>query len=217
MKLVSPNRQSHAMTLFEVFVVIAAVLIVVAILLPVLAASRRKSSRIGCVNNLKQIGLAARVWSGDNYDKYPMEVSTTNGGAMELQGQNAWIYYLVMSNELSTPKILICPQDAERPKAATNFSADLKNKISYFVGLDASYGHPRALLSGDDNFSIGGATVKSGAIDLSLKTQVGWTTARHNLHGNICLTDDSIWSTDDKSLVQMLKSTGLATNRLAIP
>ena len=45
-------------------------------LLPALAAAKRKAQRINCVNNLKQDGLAFRIWEGDNGDKYPMAVST---------------------------------------------------------------------------------------------------------------------------------------------
>jgi hypothetical protein len=43
-----------------------------------------KRQKIRCVNDLKQVGIAFRLWEGDNNDKYPMAVSVTNGGAMEL-------------------------------------------------------------------------------------------------------------------------------------
>ena len=52
------------------------------------------------------------MWESDNNDKYPMSISVTNGGAMEavLNG-NPMRVFQVMSNELSIPKILICPED----------------------------------------------------------------------------------------------------------
>ena len=106
------NQRNHALTLVEVLVVIAVMTIFAALLLPALAPHHDGRQRINCVNNLKEIGLAYRVWEGDNGDKYPMAVSTGKGGSMEYtDGANTFRHFLVMSNELSTPKILICPAD----------------------------------------------------------------------------------------------------------
>ena len=83
---------------------------------------RKKAQRINCVNNLKQVGLATRIWSGDNGDKYPTAVANSAGGpnsyvaanstiAFNSWSQNsglnvgyAYAVFQVMSNELSTPK-----------------------------------------------------------------------------------------------------------------
>ena len=80
------NQRNHALTLIEVLVVIAVLTVVVVLFFPRSHSGRRmeRSTRINCVNNLKEIGLAYRIWAGDNGSKYPMEVSVTNGGTMEL-------------------------------------------------------------------------------------------------------------------------------------
>ena len=217
------NQKTAAMTLVEVLVVIVVLGVLAALLLCTRSHRpdmdlRREAHQINCINNLKQIGLAYRVWEGNHGDKYPMQTSVTNGGTMELaNGYNAWINYSVMSNELASPKVLICPADTEKVWA-TNFTTDFNNgKINYFVGLDANETYPQMFLSGDDNFEISGIPIKSGLMEISTNTPISWTAARHHFGGEICLADGSVEQTTSSYLRQSLHQTGIATNRLAIP
>jgi prepilin-type processing-associated H-X9-DG protein len=145
--------------------------------------------------------------------------------------------FQVMSNEILDPRILHCPFDTKHSifpiapgprfigSLATNFSGDLKNHVSYFIGLDASTNSPRAFLCGDDNFEIGDAPVKSGLLELSTKTSVAWTSARHTTdsryfstsYGNVGFADGSVHRVNRAELRRAIQQTGLATNRLAIP
>lgn len=217
MKPRASNKSNAAMTLVEVLVVIAVLAFLAVMLLPG-NNTPSKAPRIACVNNLKQIDLAYRIWSGDQTANYPMQVSITNGGTKELaNGKNAWLNFFVISNELSTPKILICPADIGKV-AATSFTVDFNNsKISYFVGLNADQDHPQTFLCGDDNFEIGGVPAKSGLLELLTNAPIAWTTARHNHVGNIGLADGSVQQATTSRLRESLQETGLATNRLAIP
>jgi type II secretory pathway pseudopilin PulG len=221
MKTQRTTRGSRAFTLTELLLVICLVAVVAALLLPALAAPKRKSSKINCLNNLKQIAICFRIWVGDNGDKYPMQVSVTNGGAMELSvAGNVSAIFRVMSNEVCTPKVLVCPNDIGR-HYATNFTTDLNHQtISYFVGLDAEDKYPQMILSGDDNLEVNGVRVQPGILNLTTKASVNWTTERiGKFHGpgNIGLADGSAEETTDSALKSTFVNTGAATNRLVIP
>ena len=213
-------QKTAAMTLTEVLVVIAVVAVLLILLSPWQEPrAEGKARQIDCVNNLKQIGLAYFLWAGDHDGKFPMQVSVTNGGTMELtaDGRDAWLNFLVMSNELNTPKVLWCVADRDQV-TATNWTSDFSAaNISYFVGLDASTNHPQMFLSGDDNFAIGGVPVKSGLLEVSTNAHITWTAKRHVNQGNIGLSDGSVASVTDSALANLLHQTGVATNRLAIP
>lgn len=210
-------RGSRAFTLVELLVVICLVAVVVALLLPALAASKGKSGP-NCANNLKQIGLAFHIWAGDNDGKFPMGVPVAQSGAMEPAATgNVAAIFQVMSNELSTPKVLICQKDKTKT-FATDFDSDFSSKnISYFVGLDGSTNSPQVFLSGDDNFVVRGVSVKSGLLQISTNEPLTWTAARHHFVGNIGLADGSVQTVTISGLTNLLHQTGVATNRLAIP
>lgn len=217
MKINYSRQGNQALTLTEVMVVIAVLIFFAWMLLPKLAGNKKSPQKISCVNNLKQLGLATKIWAGDNHDQYPTAVSVTNGGAMELMNTSeAWKVFQVISNELGTPKVLFCPEDSLR-ESATNFGNDLKNKISYFINPGATDEVPQSLISGDDNFEINGTPLPAGWRELSTNAAVSWTTARHNQTGNILMSDGSVQSTTISGLRACLQNTRLATNRLFIP
>jgi len=219
-----------AFSLIELFVLMACVALLGLLVLPAIARRHARASRVNCVNNLKQIGLAFRTWALDNQDKYPMEVAVTNGGTMEIIDGPAFVHFLVMSNELSTPKILICPEepDPNRANATTFGSANLPqgqipftndNYLSYFVGVDANQTVPNALLSGDRNLAVDRAPVSRGMQRIWTNSTVTWVKPRrdHNGGGNVGLADGSVQCLTDRGFQKILQNTGRATNRLVMP
>ena len=222
MKPHRPAKMDAAMTLTEVVVVVFVLAVLVVIILPMLARTRHRYNMTNCMSNLKQIGLSFREWAGDNGGKFPMQVSMANGGTRELAAKGDVVAtFQIMSNELCTPKILVCAMVAEQLESskrfAADFSSDLKYHISYFIGLDAGTNSPQAFLSGDDNFETGGVPVKSGLQLFSTNAPIAWTAARHHFAGFLLFADGSVQWPSNSDLVFEFQQTGLATNRLAIP
>ena len=205
MKAQTAPHRNHAFKRIELFAIIGGisllVLVLAALLLPALAASKRKSARLGCVNCLHQINLAFKVWEGDNYDKFPMYFALTNSDTMKLiSNGKAYVLWQTMSNELSTPKVLRCPDDAERTYA-TNFTDGFSDKnISYFFSLDAADTYPQMILDGDDNLAINGVRVKPGILNLPVTGSLTWTKERHRGAGNLSMADGSVFQTTPSTL-----------------
>ena len=207
------------MTLLELMVILAVITVLATLILPGLMRPHRVTvCYIQCVNNLKQIGLAARIWEGDNNDKYPWAVSTTNGGTMELRfGLNAFRTFQAMSNELSTPKVVLCPKETDKYRSvAANFFNFNNSNISFFVGVDANEGRPTMILSGDHNIT-NGLRLRNGLLDLITNGPAGWTAEVHNKVGNILLADGSVQQMNTVGLRTTIAKTGLPTNWLQMP
>ena len=211
------GKSAMAFTVTELLVTIACVALLAAIFLPTLARSRVRSSRIGCSNNMKQIGLPFRTWAIDNNDLYPMHVSVTNAGTMELAASGVvFPHFQVMSNELSTPIILVCPNDKER-SCVTSFTSNLTDKaLSYFVNINAMEGDGASLLTGDRNI-VNRAAAGSRLVNLTKGAAIAWTRKIHSEKGNLCFADGRVEGVTNGSVGARIQIPDGVTNRLAVP
>ena len=83
---------SGVITLLAVVAILA---VLGAMLLPALSAAKRKAQKISSVSNLKQVGLAARIFAGDNGDRMPVSFDE-------------------MKNELGTDKVTYDVETGQR-------------------------------------------------------------------------------------------------------
>ena len=64
-------RQTRGFTLIELLVVIAIIALLMAILMPALSKARDQARTIGCRSNLKQYGIALRMYLDENQSRFP--------------------------------------------------------------------------------------------------------------------------------------------------
>jgi competence protein ComGC len=210
-----------AFSVIEVLVIVAVIALMVVIVLPMLARARVKNHGMSCTVCLKQVGLSYRLWSNDHNDEFPFSSTNVESSLAWVNSPQVFRHYQVLSNELVTPKVLLCPRDVKRrwpdPSGGVLDFRNLANaNVSYFVGLDAREDNPRQFLSGDRNIT-GGALSNGFLRTLTPTTAAGWTKDIHKFAGNIGLADGSVQQFTTNGLRQHLATITNATIRLAIP
>ncbi len=179
-------------------VVIAIIGILAALLLPAVNSAKLHAKRIACVNHLRQTGLGFQMFANDHNGKLPMQVSNRDGGTAELVNvtnqesadfTSAYRHFQALSNELVTPKVLLCAMDTR--VAAENFPSLRNTNASYFVNVRAENGRSTTILAGDRNLtnnSAGGQTV----LRLDANSYLRWTAELHRFKGNLLYADGHV-------------------------
>lgn len=113
-----------------------------AMLLPALAKAKQKAQTINCVNNMKQLALAVRIYSGDNKDQFPPAATWCDA----------------IQSKAGSERIFQCPAaDDKAQRCHYAFNARL-------AGLDVSKVAPDTVLI----FETGGGWNLSGGPELML-------------------------------------------------
>ena len=201
------RRGAGAFSLIELLCVLAIIGVLAALLLPALSQARARARRVQCVGHLRQAGIGFLNFAQDHNGQFPMSVPVSAGGTLEFARSAYGIagefyfsfrHFQVLSNELVTPKLVVCPADTREP--AASFAALANQAVSYFVGISAVPASPDSILAGDRNLTNDWARPAT-LLHFGPNNALRWTSELHQFKGNLLFADGRVEEKNTPGLV----------------
>jgi prepilin-type N-terminal cleavage/methylation domain-containing protein len=124
-------KNGGGFTLIELLVVIAIIAILAAMLFPVLSAAKQRAWTIQCVSNLRQIGVAMKVFADENNGLYPESGADIHWNQIDPTTQNySWMQQIV--TYVQNTNLYDCPGNVQLP-------VNMRGPFNYFNGARAAF------------------------------------------------------------------------------
>ena len=222
MRVPRSSLRVWAMSLIELLCVMAIIALLAALLLPALGQGQARARRAQCVNHLRQAGVAFVNFANDHSGQFPMAVPVSAGGSLEVARSGYRIegdfyfsfrHFQAASNELVTPKLVVCPADTRLP--AASFTTLSNGNLSYFIGVNARFAQPTSILAGDRNLT-NDYTAPSTLVRLGDNYALRWTDELHRFKGNLLFSDGHVEERNNPALLSAAGQVPAIAN-LALP
>jgi prepilin-type N-terminal cleavage/methylation domain-containing protein/prepilin-type processing-associated H-X9-DG protein len=189
-------------TLIELLVVIAIIAILASLLLPVLTRAKEAGRTAVCGGNLRQIGLAASMYSLDNKSVLPEFLQWLHTTPGDISTGKLFPY-------LKSKEIYLCPTDkvalASRPAATSRSFSYAMNCIMCHDNDTSKFVAPsRTLLFMEPNLGIADLSGLVGPIQWMGTTNA--LSARHNHAGHLLFCDFHVERVKDTAAARLEKS-----------
>ena len=175
--------------------------------------NRAASKMNQCHSQLRQIGLATKMWIGDSSFDSPWSKESPGTKSYIGNGQIT-PHFSVLSNQVGAVRNLTCPGDDRLPAQSWTTLSD--SNISYFINLDGGENKYNRVIFGD-RLIMSSIAPMNGMLTLSTNATYQWQPQIHNQYGFLSYGDGSIRPFKSEQLEQELQRKENLGSRLQLP